>query len=239
VGDIGIYLVVGLVVSFIGYLLFKEVGDKQDERLQWDSAYKRGLQDLENRQEQNHLSSIIYVKPGKFRLFTLKAVLFFIGIVAKLFATQGNLSGIVTIHFARWIVLAGKDNERHRLLFFSNYDGSWENYLGEFIDHAAVGLTAVWSNTESNERAYGRPAGFPNTRFLGVVFDENKKWTSIFPAGARDEQRFKTFARNSQRPELIWYSAYTDLSVKNIGNNMKIHEGIFSDSDLSTWLKRL
>ena len=238
-GEIGLTLVIGLVAAFIGCLLVHEMRDKQDERLQWDSVYKADLQGVENRQAQNHLSSIIYVKPGKFRLFTLKFVLFFIGIVAKLFATQGNLSGIVTIHFARWIVLPGQSNERHRLLFFSNYDGSWENYLGEFIDHASVGLTAVWSNTESNERAYGRPAGFPDTRLLGAVFDENKKWTSIFPAGARDEQRFKTFARNSQRPELIWYSAYPDLSVKNIGNNMKIHEGMFSDSDLSAWLKRL
>jgi len=236
VGEIGLYFIVGLVAAYIGFLLFKEIGDKEDSRLQWDSGYIIALQDTENRQEQNHLSSIIYVKPGIFRLFTLKTVLFFIGVVAKLFATQGNLSGIVTIHFARWLVLPGKGNERHRLLFFSNYDGSWENYLGEFIDHASIGLTAIWSNTESNAKLDGLPGGFPKTRLLGVFSD---KWSSIFPAGARDEQRFKAFARNSQRPELIWYSAYPDLSVKNIGNNMKIHEGIFSDLDLSAWLKRL
>lgn len=234
-GETGVFFVLGLIAAFIAYLLFREMMDKQDERLQWDSIYLKDLQDVENRQAQNHLSSIIYVKPGKFRLFTLTAVLFFINLVAKLFATEGNLSGIVTIHFARWIILPGKANERTRLLFFSNYDGSWENYLGEFIDHASVGLTAVWSNTESN----AKPGGFPDTRLLGVVFDEKKKWTSIFPAGARDEQRFKAFARNSQRPELIWYSAYPDLSVKNIGNNMKIHEGLFSDDELSGWLKRL
>jgi hypothetical protein len=157
-------------------------------------------------------------------------------LVAKLFATQGNLSGIVTIHFARWLILPGKGNERHRLLFFSNYDGSWENYLGEFIDHASVGLTAIWSNTESNAKLNGKLGGFPRTLMLGLFSDT---WSSIFPAGARDEQRFKAFARNSQRPELIWYSAYPDLSVKNIGNNMKIHEGVFSDSDISVWLKSL
>ncbi len=238
-GEIGLCVVVGSAIAFITYLLFKEMTDKQDNRMQWESSYKKDLQDVENRQSQNHLSSIIYVKPGKFRLYTLTAVLFFINLIAKVFATEGNLSGIVTIHFARWIILPGKtSNERTRLLFFSNYDGSWENYLGEFIDHAAVGLTAVWSNTESNVI----PGGFPNTRLLGAVFDENKKWTSIFPAGARDEQRFKTFARNSQRPESIWYSAYPDLSVKNIGNNMKIHEGLFAnftDTELSAWLKRL
>jgi hypothetical protein len=235
-GEIGVYVVLGLVAAFIVTLLFKEMTDKQDDRMQWvSSKYKDQLQGVENRQAQNHLSSIIYVKSGKFRLYTLTGVLFFINLIAKLFATQGNLSGIVTIHFARWVILPGKAaNQRARLLFFSNYDGSWENYLGEFIDHASVGLTAVWSNTESSPNQ-----GFPNTRLLGAVFDENKKWTSIFPAGARDEQRFKAFARNSQRPELIWYCAYLDLSVKNIGNNMKIHEGLLSDSDISAWLKRL
>ncbi|MBK8814541.1 MAG: hypothetical protein IPN42_03080 [Methylococcaceae bacterium] len=238
--DIGVMLILGSIAAFVVVLLCHEIADKQDGRVQWDHTYLRDLQDIENRQPQNHLSSIIYVKPGKFRLFTLKFVLAFIAVVAKLFATEGNLSGIVTIHFARWVILPGKQpNERTRLLFFSNYDGSWENYLGEFIDHAAVGLTAVWSNTESNERAYGRPAGFPNTRLLGAVFDENKKWTSIFPAGARDEQRFKTFARNSQRPESIWYCAYPDLSIKNVGNNLKIHEGLFGDTDVSAWLNRL
>jgi hypothetical protein len=236
-GEIGLYFVLGMIGLFLAVLLLKESTDKQDNRLQWvDSVYKNKLQGVENRQPQNHLSSIIYVKPGKFRLMTLTAVLFFINLIAKIFATEGNLSGIVTIHFARWVILPGKQpNARTRLLFFSNYDGSWENYLGEFIDHAAVGLTAVWSNTQSN----ANPGGFPNTKLLGAVFDENKKWTSIFPAGARDEQRFKAFARNSQRPELIWYCAYTDLSVKNIGNNMKIHEGLFSDVDVSAWLKRL
>ena len=114
------------------------------------------------------------------------------------------------------------DRYSFSLLFFSNYDGSWENYLGEFIDHASVGLTAVWSSTES-----GTNRGFPDTQWLALK------------GGARDEQRFKAFARNSQRRELIWYSAYPDLSVKNIGNNQKIHDGLFSDQDLTAWLKRL
>jgi hypothetical protein len=239
-GKIAIFAIIGAVLTLIALLLFHEFTDKQDSRLQWSSPYLRNLQDMENRQPQNHLSSIIYVKPGKFRLFTLKFVLFFINVVAKLFATEGNLSGIVTIHFARWVILPGKQpDERNRLLFFSNYDGSWEHYLGEFIDHAAVGLSAVWSNTESNERAFGKPGGFPDTRFLGALFSENKNNTNMFLAGARDEQRFKTFARNSQRPEQIWYSAYTGLSVKNAGNNLKIHEGLFNDTDIAVWLKRL
>jgi len=231
IGSVGVKLlswgVIGAIFLYLFCLRRKESTDIQDERMQWDSPYIKDLQEVEDRQPQNHLSSIIYVKPGKFRLMTLATVLFFINVVAKLTATQGNLSGIVTIHFARWIILPGKGNERTRLLFFSNYDGSWENYLGEFIDHASVGLTAVWSNTES-----GTDRGFPDTQWLALK------------GGARDEQRFKVFARNSQRRELIWYSAYPDLSVKNIGNNQKIHQGLFSEPELSgpelsAWLNRL
>lgn len=213
--------IIGLIILYAIWLRWREMTDIQDERIHWDSNYIKDLQDIEDRQLQNHLSSIIYVKAGKLRLVTLTVVLFLINVVAKVVATQGNLSGIVTIHFARWVILPGKAKERTRLLFFSNYDGSWENYLGEFIDHASVGLTAVWTNTES-----GTNRGFPDTQWL-------------VNGGARDEQRFKAIARNSQRRELIWYSAYPDLSVKNIGNNQKIHDGLFSGQELAAWLKRL
>ena len=56
------------------------------------------------------------------------------------------------IHFARWMRLPGTD----QLLFFSNYDGSWESYLEDFITRAHQGQSAAWSHG----------VGFPATRFL-------------------------------------------------------------------------
>ena len=58
------------------------------------------------------------------------------------------------------------DNGR-RLLFLSNFDGSWENYLDDFIDKASIGLTGVWSNTLKFPRTYflvlgGASDGSPN-----------------------------------------------------------------------------
>jgi hypothetical protein len=207
----------GLAVIYLIVLRWHESRDQQDNR-PWESPNISAVQDVEDRQLQNHLTSVIEIKPGCFRLLTLKVVLFAINLVAKLVATKGNLSGIVTIHFARWVILPDKK----RLLFMSNYDGSWENYLGEFIDHASNGLTAVWSNTQMDT-----DRGFPDTQWL------------FLRGGSRDEQRFKAFARNSQLAELIWYSAYPDLSVKNIANNRSIHEGLFSSSNLAAWLKCL
>ena len=69
------------------------------------------------------------------------------------------------------------------LLFLSNYDGSWENYLDDFIDLASPGLTAIWSNT----------VGFPRSYFL-------------VGGGSRDENLFKTMTRQSQVPSLVWYT---------------------------------
>jgi hypothetical protein len=207
----------GLAAVYAIALRSHETQDKQDSR-PWESSNVSAVQDVEDRQLQNHLTSVIEIKPGAFRLMTLKVVLFGISLVAKFIATKGELSGIVTIHFARWVILP--DNKR--LLFMSNYDGSWENYLGEFIDHASDGLTAVWTNTQLD-----KDRGFPDTKWLFVQ------------GGSRDEQRFKAFARNSQLAELIWYSAYPDLSVKNVANNRTLHEGLFSSSNLAAWLKCL
>ncbi len=215
-------LMLGLTALYALWLRWRESNDKQDQRIQWNPAYRKELQDMEDRQPQNHLSSITYLKAGRLRLWTLKLILLVTNLAARLSATEGKLSGIVTIHFARWVILPGKTGERARLLFFSNYDGSWENYLGEFVDHASLGLSAIWSNTEN-----GDDRGFPDTQWLGLK------------GGARNEQLFKIYARNSQRRELIWYSAYPDLAVKYVGNNKEILAGLFSDDQLTAWLKRL
>jgi hypothetical protein len=166
----------------------------------------------ENRITQNHLASITNIKPGKFRLYLLTVALFGANLLART-STKGKLSGIPSIHFAHWSII----NHGKQLLFLSNYDGSWTSYLDDFIDKAARGLTGIWSNTQ----------GFPYTKFL--VLD-----------GARDELRFKAFARNQQVPSLVWYSAYRDLTVQNIDKDSSIRENIFtalSDPETKDWLK--
>lgn len=226
IGNHGIQMlaivIIGLIALYLVWLRCAETHDRQDNK-NWEAKNKDEIQAIEDRQLQNHLTSVTDVKPGWLRLATLRVVLFTVNLSATLVATKGDLSGIVTIHFARWIILPAKAKDRRRLVFMSNYDGSWEHYLGEFIDHASLGLTAIWSNTQ-----LGPDRGFPDTQWLALK------------GGSRDEQRFKAFARNSQRRELIWYSAYPNLSVKNITNNELIHHGLFdASSNISDWLKRL
>ena len=80
----------------------------------------------------------------------------------------GDLAGVRTIHFARWVV--------HRrpapLIFASNYDGSLESYMDDFIDKVAWGLNAVFTNG----------IGYPRTRWLVAT-------------AARDELAFKDYLR--------------------------------------------
>lgn len=176
------------------------------------------LADLHTREDyriQNQITHLVEIKPGWFRLRTLKFVLGAINLLAVVLYNRGNLAGIPSIHFARWAII---DNGR-RLLFFSNFDGSWESYLGEFIDRAAIGLTGVWSNGED----------FPPTR-------------SLIKEGARRSADFKAWVRAKQIETQVWYSAYKTLTVENINNNTDIRNGITGDLDAeksASWLQKL
>jgi hypothetical protein len=165
---------------------------------------------------QNHLTTLVNVKPGAFRLGTLKGVLLLVNVLAKTVFIAGNLGGIPTIHFARWLLM----DEDRRLLFFSNYDGSWASYLGDFVDKANYGLTAVWSNTEN----------FPPAEFL-------------FFGGARHIEAFKLWSRQHNEYASVWYSAYPDATVSNITDAVIIRDGLYgshlSDADLAAWFKLL
>ncbi len=179
-----------------------------------DQTY--ALAQREDFQVQNQLTHLVAVKPGLFRQLLLRLVLASIDLLGRFYFNQGALGGLATIHFARWVLIDGG----RRLIFFSNYDGSWERYLGDFVDQAHVGLTAVWSNTE----------GFPRTR-------------NLVQDGAEDEEHFKNWTRQHQLPTQLWYSAYPDLTVPNVGRNAQICAGLLrepaSEEQLSRWLELL
>jgi hypothetical protein len=205
-----------LVLIMVAVLLHKERTDSVKSSAA-DSENVRKLVESEDHTHsvQNHMASITIVKPGWLRRLTLWLVLWAVNLLARARATHGELSGIPSIHFAHWSMI---DSGR-RLLFVSNFDGSWENYLDDFIDKAHAGLTAVWSNT----------VDFPRTRFLVT-------------GGATDGPRFKAVARDSQTVANAWYSAYRDLTVQGIDKNSSLREDIFSPLDQparEAWLQRL
>lgn len=218
------------MAALVGYLARRlrseETADDREKRKRpdWEITYARSrhrLAPIARREDflaQNHLASVTRIKEGWFRRMTLRGVLWAVNFVARVSANKGSLGGISSIHFARWVV----DPSGKHLIFLSNFDGSWQSYLNDFIDLAAQGLTAVWTNTDND-------IGFPCTKWLVLE-------------GARDEPRFKAYARYSQVRTRVWYCAYPDLSVPNIGNNMQLRDQLFEPLDpagAEAWLRRL
>jgi len=213
---LGVALLAVIVAGGLyGILRLKEIMDTELDKSYDPNEETTSLREAEDRIVQNQLTHLVEIKKGIFRLCLLKAVLWAVETLGIYKFNKGELGGIPSIHFARWIII----DKGKRLLFYSNFDGSWENYLGDFIDRAAVGLTAVWSNTR--------------------LFPKSKNLVS---EGATDEQKFKSWTRMHQVQTQVWYSAYKTLTVENINNNTAIQEGLkkqLSDKEIKDWLLKL
>ncbi len=161
---------------------------------------------------QNHMISATMLKGGFIRQLTIRIAFWAVATTTSLNPKQGYLGDIGTIHFARWVTIPGSRD----FLFMSNYGGSWESYLEDFITRAHAGLTGIWSNT----------VGFPRTE-------------NLFSKGATDGERFKRFARASMVHTPFWFTAYPDITTDNIRSNAAIRRGIgaaLSDEEAIDWL---
>jgi hypothetical protein len=186
----------------------------EDIRSQLNDQLVRRLETDEDLFNQNQFTQVLVMKPGKVRLITVQALMLFARTLIRNFFVKGKLMGIPTIHFARWVLI---DNNKH-MMFFSNFDGSWNQYLCDFIDKSGWGLTGIFSNT----------VNFPKTNFL-------------FTGGAYDEEHFLAWSRGTQILTQVWYSAYHHLSIKNIVNNTLIRNELrknLSEKEAQLFLKR-
>ena len=96
---------------------------------------------------------------------------------------------INTIHFARWVII---DNDQ-RLLFTSNFDGSWEDYLRDFSQVTPDGMDKIFGHCE------GYPAG-----------------------GCRDFEAFKAYVAKYQVPTDLFYAAYPESSVAAVLEGLRV-----------------
>jgi hypothetical protein len=194
-------VIIELVLAAAAVLVY-EPADRRDAEtsppiIKSDNdPYVNALIDAEDRNPQNGLTHVVPLKPGAFRRAALRVALYFVEQAHRRLYFTGTLGGIASIHFARWTLL-----DDDTLLFFSNYDGSWESYLGDFVDKAHWFLTAIWTNSK----------WFPPT-------------TALAFRGATQEAAFKQWARTFQVRNQIWYSAYPDVSVQNVLDNARIRE---------------
>ncbi len=210
-----IFLALAFSLLFSGWVYLRlrnaETADAPDDTPP-AAALVDGIMTRENWTAQNHLFAVSTMKPGWIRSITMRLALFAIGVAATKVFRPGFLGALGTIHYARFLRLKGTD----KLLFLSNYGGSWQAYLEDFIVQASVGLTAVWSNT----------LGFPRT-------------SNLVQGGATDGDRFKRWARRQQLPTSFWYSAYPELTTARVRINAAIRQGlagIATEDDARDWL---
>ena len=180
-------------------LRWNELRDSAQDAPPLDDAVLREMVRREDWVMQNHMGSIVLIKPGILRSIIVRAGHYGLGLFLRVTATDGYLGSMRTVHFAHWAFL----NNNSRLLFFSNFDHSWGSYLDDFIEKSHSGLTLAW----------GTGVGFPRTRLL--VLD-----------GASHGRQFKTWALASRTVSRIWYSAYRDLTVDQIERNYRIAMGL-------------
>ena len=193
-----------IVIGAIGLLQLRGM-EKTDPELceRCDAAHSDDLALLEAHAVSNQFPAMGSLKPGALRQWATMAAFFAIDYAARHVFNRGGLARVRTIHFARWVFL----DDRKRAVFFSNYDGSLESYMDDFINKVGFGLNV----------AFNGGIGYPRTRWL-------------FLDGCNDERKFKEYLRRHQVPTQVWYKAYPGLTAVDLERNTRIRQGIDADS---------
>lgn len=106
------------------------------------------------------------------------------------------LEDIGTVHFARWVLLPD-DQDGGQLLFTSNFDGPWDDYIEDFAAQSAASFDAIYSNC----------VGWPDR-------------------GARDVDAFKAFIREHEFPSDVYYRAYPMATVQQVKAGLKLKDAM-------------
>ena len=158
----------------------------------------RMLSEIEDHDLTNQYSAIGSLKPGRFRRWLTVVILWLIDWGSRHLYTRGRLARVNTIHAASWTFL----DDRRRIFFASNYDGSREAYNDDFINKVAFGLNVSFSNG----------LGYPRSDWL------------IF-GGAWHEQDFKRYLFHHQIPTQVWYKPDPGLTTYDMARNARIRQG--------------
>jgi len=180
-----------------------------------DRARNNMLSGIEDHDITNQYSASGSLKPGLPRRWLTIVILWIINWGARHLYPRARLARVNTIHFASWTFL----DDKRRVYFASNYDGSREAYNDDFINKVAFGLNASFSNG----------LGYPRTDWLIV-------------GGARHEQDFKRYLFHHQIPTQVWYKAFPGLSNYDMARNARIRSGFeksLSGDALRRWIAEI
>lgn len=197
---LGLLLLPVILIGGVPFILLLRHRERSDPVLAPvpDRARNRMLSAHEDHDIANQYGAIGSLKPGLFRRWLTVVILWVIDWGARHIYRKGRLARVNTIHFASWTFL----DDRRRVYFASNYDGSREAYNDDFINKVAFGLNLSFSNG----------LGYPRTDWLIV-------------GGARREQDFKRYLFHHQIPTHVWYNAFPGLSNYDMARNARIRAG--------------
>ncbi|HEX2621689.1 MAG TPA: hypothetical protein VHL11_16140 [Phototrophicaceae bacterium] len=143
------------------------------------------------------------------RLSLMIVLMYALGKGVQSAPTPGSLGGLSTVHFGHWILIDGG----RRLFFITNYDGSWENYIADFVNKIFPLLDIQLMN------------------FVGFSSE-----------GTRNIAAFRRWLRRVQIQSDVFYSGYPFLTVRNTLRDLQINAGFPKDRSepaLHNWLKLL
>ena len=147
------------------------------------------------------LTALAPIKPG--RREQLQQVLAGVG---KRIAAGGPtaLDDIGTVHFARWVILPdyGEDGG---LLFASDYDGTWDEYIEDFARKA----------TESFQLIYDNCVGWPE-------------------GGATDIPAFKEYIKTHELTPEVYYRAYPRATVRQVNSAVQLKRRLLDVFDAAS-----
>jgi len=196
------------------WLRYREIADSAHDGARPEVDILRSMAKRENHHVQNHMGSLLSVRPGILRHVLVRLSHTVLASLARTVFSSGILGSMRTIHFAHWVFV----DKGNRLLFLSNFDGSWESYLDDFTEKASVGVNIAWAQC----------IGFPKSFF-------------VIGEGSKRGGQFKNWARHSMTETLFWYSAYPELSVGMIHRNNRLARGL-SQKQLAKnndWIREL
>jgi hypothetical protein len=149
------------------------------------------------------------VKPGLWWKLRLAIALPGTTLLGRYGYPPGNFANVFTLHSFRWIWI---DN-RKRIIFQSTFDGSWENYMADFINNLVWALNALYCSCE------GYPAG-----------------------GMADVYSFEQWILEHQPRALVVYSAYPEETVLNLMKDRQISATLsanYKRQSVEDWLELL
>jgi hypothetical protein len=109
--------------------------------------------------------------------------------------TSGHLTpldDIATIHFARWVILPGDQ----QLLFTSNFDGSYEQYIHDFV-------TVANSGAPSRDNAQG-------VKWMDLIWGH-----CVGYPGTDDFPAFLDYIQQGLVETTLWFPTIDDVTVRD------------------------